>query len=112
MKDNHCSGPLDTGRRPMATGPYVPRVVGKTTVRAWSWRIAGGRPLPLARALRVGEAMREMLMEAARLSRGSHELPPCLHGPTPDHSHARYLPEDRNDDGIIDHLTVFVSESL
>ena len=37
---------------------------------------------------------------------------PCLHGPTPDHSHARYLPEDRNDDGIIDHLTVFVSGGL
>jgi CRISPR-associated protein Csb2 len=87
-------------------------VSGKARVRAWSWRIAGGRPLQLARALRVGEAMRDMLMEAARLSRGGHELPLCLHGPTPDHSHARYLPEDRDGDGIIDHLTVFASGGL
>jgi CRISPR-associated protein Csb2 len=53
-----------------------------------------------------------MLMEAARWSRGSHELPPSLHGPTPDHSHARYLPEDIDSDGVIDHLTVFASGGL
>jgi CRISPR-associated protein Csb2 len=53
-----------------------------------------------------------MLMEAARWSRGSHELPLSLHGPTPDHSHARYLPEDDDRDGIIDHLTVFASGGL
>jgi CRISPR-associated protein Csb2 len=96
----------------MPTGACAPRVAKRAAVRAWSWRIVGGRPLPLARALRVGEAMREMLMDAARLSRGSHELPRCLHGPTPDHSHARYLPEDRDGDGILDHLTVFASGGL
>ncbi len=84
----------------------------KPKVRAWRWRLAGGKPLPLTRTLRVGEAAREMLIEAARWSRGSHELPHCLHGPTPDHSHARYLPEDCDRDGIIDHLTVFASGGL
>jgi CRISPR-associated protein Csb2 len=84
----------------------------KPRVRAWRWRLAGDRPLPLTRTLRVGEAAREMLIEAARWSRGSHELPLCLHGPTPDHSHARYLPEDQDKDGIVDHLTVFASGGL
>jgi CRISPR-associated protein Csb2 len=56
--------------------------------------------------------MRDMLIEAARLSRGSHQLPVCLHGPTPDHSHARYLPEDRDGDGIIDHLAVLAGGGL
>jgi CRISPR-associated protein Csb2 len=46
------------------------------------------------------------------VSRGSAELPTCLHGPTPDHGHARYLPEDADRDGIIDHVTVFASGGL
>lgn len=84
----------------------------RRAVRCWRWRIAGGNGLPVAETLRVGEAMREMLIEAARWSRGSHELPLCLHGPTPDHSHARYLPEDEDGDGLIDHLTVLATGGL
>lgn len=57
----------------------------------------------------MGEATREMLIEAARIARGSHEFPQCLRGPTLDYSHARYLPEDRYGDGINDHLTVLAS---
>ncbi len=93
-------------------GPVDMSSEGKPRVRAWRWRVAGGKSLPLTRTLRVGEAAREMLMEGARWSRGSHELPLSLHGPTPDHSHARYLPEDDDRDGIIDHLTVFASGGL
>ena len=85
----------------------VPRVV-----RGWRWRVKGGPPLLVRDTIRVGVAMREMLIEATRWSRGSHVMPLCLHGPTPDHSHARYLPEDEDGDGIIDHLTVYASGGL
>jgi len=56
--------------------------------------------------------MQDMLKETARLLRGSRELPPSLEGPTPNHSHARYLPKDRDGDGLVDHLTVFASGGL
>lgn len=84
----------------------------KPAVRCWRWRVSGGRGLPTVDTVRVGEAMREMLIEAARWTRGSHELPLCLHGPTVDHSHARYLPEDEDGDGLIDHLTVYAKGGL
>jgi CRISPR-associated protein Csb2 len=80
--------------------------------RGWRWRIANGPPLAVRDTLRVGEALREMLMDAARWSRGSATLPLCLHGPTPDHSHARYLPADEDGNGVIDHLTVYASGGL
>ena len=110
----------------------VPRV---PAVRGWRWRIVKGPPLLVRDTIKIGEATREMVMEAARWSRGSNLIPFCLHGPTrkgsnakhlpdegsqtqdpgqtkPKHIHARYMPEDQNGDGVVEHLTVFASGGL
>lgn len=89
-----------------------PQAARVPAAKCWRWRIIGGEPLGVHETIRVGVAMREMLIEAARWSRGSHLLPLCLHGPTPQHTHARYLPVDEDADGLIDHLTVHASGGL
>ncbi|MGH6814467.1 MAG: type I-G CRISPR-associated protein Csb2 [Hyphomicrobiaceae bacterium] len=68
--------------------------------------------LPFNWVLPVGEAVRDMMMEAGRWTRGSGRLPLCLHGPTPDHAHAHYIAEDADADGRIDHILVFAPGGL
>ena len=55
-------------------------------------------------------------MESALALSGSDRLPACLHGPesetAPAHRHAFWLPEDRDGDGWLDHLTVYTPGGL
>lgn len=76
-----------------------------------SWRILSARRLPVEYSMRVAEAARAAAIRESVRKTGSDQLPASLHGPdTPDnqpHRHAYWLPEDRNRDGRLDHLTVY-----
>lgn len=73
----------------------------------------GPRRASISLTARTAEAARAAAMERALRLFGSDRLPPCLHGPeeSPDaaHAHAFWLPEDRDGDGWLDHLTVFAA---
>jgi CRISPR-associated protein Csb2 len=73
----------------------------------WSWRVEGAGP-PLALALAAGEALRAAVAEAAA-RRGLDRMPDELHssGAEGGHRHAYWLSEDRDRDGLIDHLSLF-----
>lgn len=71
------------------------------------------RPLPrIEDAVRVGEWIRLAAMGRARHLLGEDAIPSLLSGHgLPDgnrHTHAFYLPEDADDDGLVDHLMVHI----
>lgn len=74
------------------------------------WRLDGPDLPPITRTVTVAEAARAMLMRSFAQMFGQDRLPDGLHGPAhpddPSHSHAYWLPEDRDGDGRIDHLTI------
>jgi CRISPR-associated protein Csb2 len=76
-------------------------------LRFWSWRLEPASP-PLAMALPVGYALRAAALDAAA-GIGLDRLPDTLHdsGPEGGHRHAYWLSEDRDRDGVIDHVTVY-----
>jgi len=80
----------------------------------WRWRFGCAGPAVELTAT-VGEAARAMAMRAALSLYGSARLDRCLHGPedvsSPDgrHLHAKWMPEDLDGDGKLDHLSVFVA---
>lgn len=76
-----------------------------------------GRPLPrFEDAVRIGEVVRLAAMSAAGRRAEDGAVPPVLSGhavPTDEpHQHAFYLPEDRDGDGWIDHVTVHAPAGL
>lgn len=90
---------------------------GVTTVRLALMRAPGGAgdgetrgAAPLEDAVKVGEVVRKAAMSRA------DDVPPVLSGhdmpDDPPHQHAFYLPEDADDDGRIDHVTVHAPAGL
>jgi CRISPR-associated protein Csb2 len=76
-----------------------------------------GKPLPLLEdALKIGEAVRAAAMHHAERLDHVDGIPTALSGhkmeEDPPHQHAFYLPEDLDDDGRIDHVTVHAPAGL
>lgn len=75
-------------------------------VLGWRWRIDGLGP-PITSALPFAEAVRATVMQVAR-AHGVKNLPDAFHHSASDaHTHAYWLPEDDDDDGLIDHVLVY-----
>jgi CRISPR-associated protein Csb2 len=88
-------------------------------LHVWRWRIASAdQPLPLNWALAIGDAVFDALTTTSWTLSGTGLLPVSLHGPRDPkergwtHGHAFILPEDTDNDGIIDHVTVSASAGL
>src|SRR5882672_1365212 len=78
----------------------------------WSWRVEpAGRSLNWA--LPVGYALREAIFDAAA-RRGLDRAPEALYssGAEGGHRHAYHLSEDRDGDGLIDHVTLFAEAGI
>ncbi len=76
-----------------------------------------GPPLPrVEETLQIGECFRRAVMSVAGKILGETKIPPMLSGhdlPSDNrHAHAFYLPEDNNDDGCIDRLTVYLPGAI
>jgi CRISPR-associated protein Csb2 len=80
--------------------------------RYWSWRVEGAGP-PLTLALASGEALRAAAVQAAT-RQGLDRMPDELHssGAEGGHRHAYWLSEDRDRDGVIDHMTLFAAAGI
>lgn len=66
----------------------------------------------VAVTLRIGEAVRAVVMRAANRL-GHARLPDQFHGGAgSNHAHAFWMPEDRDRDGRIDHLTIFARSGI
>ena len=79
----------------------------------FSWRL-GGDPRPsLFQAFPLGHAVRSAAMRAGNVI-GLARLPDALHGGPGrrEHDHAYWLSEDRDGDGLIDHVTVHANSGL
>ncbi len=79
----------------------------------FSWRL-GGDPRPsLFQAFPLGHAVRNAVMRAGNVI-GLTRLPDALHGGPGrrEHDHAYWLSEDRDGDGLIDHVTVHANSGL
>lgn len=75
------------------------------------------RPLPrVEETLRIGECFRRAVMSVAGDLLGETKIPSVLSGhdlPSGNrHAHAFYLPEDGNDDGRIDCVTVYLPDGI
>ncbi len=78
----------------------------------WSWRVFGESPLNVVLTMRAAEAVRAAMIRNCQHQFETENLPVCLHGgdpSSPQHSHAYWLPEDRDGDGWLDHITVSAS---
>lgn len=80
-------------------------------IRFWSWGVEPDGP-PLAQALAVGYALRAAALDAA--AGLGLRLSDSLHDSWPDggHRHAYWLSEDRDRDGAIDHVVMFVESGI
>src|SRR6056297_1967382 len=79
------------------------------------WRLEGQLGPPLTDVLRVGRAARNAAMETARKCLGRTRLPDVLHHPPnhgASHVHAHWQGEDRDGDGLIDHLAIWAPARL
>jgi CRISPR-associated protein Csb2 len=79
--------------------------------------VLGGKPLPrIEDAVRIGELVRAAAIHHADRASNGDRIPPVLSGhDLPDdrpHSHAFYLPEDADGDGLIDHVLVHARDGL
>lgn len=80
--------------------------------QAFRWRLAGHPLPPLTAALRVGTAARAAVYRGAGVQ-GLLPLPDSFHGGAGDtHTHAFWLTEDADDDGLIDHVLLFAASGL
>ena len=82
-----------------------------------SWRLQGARLPKIFLTMRVAKAARAMVIRRQLRRTGTQILPDCLHGPTTTghgmpHQHAFWLPEDRDRDGRLDHLTIHVPQGI
>ena len=77
------------------------------------WRLAGPQGPSVYQALRVGEAVRAAAMRGGNML-GMARLPEAFHdgGHRAQHDHAFWLPEDRDQDGHIDHVTVYARSGI
>lgn len=84
------------------------------------WRVVDPSVFPVEASNDVAIAMRAMAMAVSKRQYGTHLLPEDLHGPSKpsdepaidaggQHLHAYWLPEDRDRDGLIDHLAVQIA---
>jgi CRISPR-associated protein Csb2 len=99
--------------RAHVTGPPTHRDRRPTTARFALY----GRPLPrLEDAVKVGEALRDALVRLSSKVLDGDPAPPVFAGHRSggdnDHRHAYYLPEDSDDNGLIDHLVVHADEGF
>ena len=76
----------------------------------WCWRPKNGAPLHVEYAFNAGVSLREKLLELRRTS-GKDSLPDAFHHSN-NHSHARYLALDLDEDGLIDCLMLHVRSGL
>lgn len=88
-------------------------------VKVWRWKVGWStRPIPFEWALPMVDAVFASLADTGWTISGSRRLPLCLHGPeNPEgrgwnHEHAFFLPEDTDNDGFFDHLSVFATAGL
>lgn len=91
----------------------TPHRVKSEPVRLMRFAVSG-KPLPLLTdAIRFGELARMAVMSVYGKGHGGH-VPPVLSGHDLDnqHQHAFFLPEDRDQDGRIDHLALWVPAGL
>ena len=89
----------------------------RTRSTTLSWRLQGARLPKVFLTMRVAKAARAMVIRKQICRTGTQILPDCLHGPTTTgngmpHQHAFWLPEDRDRDGRLDHLTVHVPQGV
>lgn len=91
----------------------------KAIATLWRWRIVDAeKPVPLSSAMQLGAAILHALKLNAWTIRGSAELPICIHGPDQPletewkHDHAFFLAEDADNDGQLDHVSVFAKAGL
>jgi len=74
------------------------------------WRLSDSGRLPVTWTVTVAEAARRAAIRTSQEVYGSDLLPACLHRietAAGRHLHAHWLPEDRDGDRRIDHLTVY-----
>ena len=82
-----------------------------SSVLGWRWRIGKAGP-PIQMTLPFAEAVRAAVMDAAR-SIGLERLPDAFHhSGTDEHTHAYWLPEDEDDDGLVDHVLVYARSGI
>ncbi len=77
------------------------------------WRLGGDPGPSLFQAFPLGHAVRNAAMRAGNVV-GLDRLPEAFHGGPGrrEHDHAYWLSEDRDDDGLIDHVTVHANAGL
>lgn len=91
-------------------------VTGRPSVAlptTFCWQLAGERGPSVHLALHVGESLRAAVMQAGNRI-GMARLPDSFHSGASDgaHDHAWWLSEDRDGDGLIDHVTVHARSAL
>ncbi len=80
--------------------------------QAFRWRLVGKTLPPVTATLRVGEATRAAIYRRADAC-GLLPLPDRFHrGSDRGHIHAFWLPEDADQDGLIDHVLLFSASGL
>ena len=83
-----------------------------TGPRGFRWRLVGPPGPPMTLALVLGEAVRALVFRHAGL-RGLMPLPLAFHGgPEGKHTHAHWLAEDEDGDGLADHMLLFAAAGL
>ncbi|WP_143027109.1 type I-G CRISPR-associated protein Csb2 [Rhodospira trueperi] len=103
-------------RRRRPTGPSIHAGKARPTVARW---VLTGRPRPRVEdTIRIGELMRLAAMSTFGRDKqtGRFNAPPEISGHgednkalrVPEHAHAFWLPEDGDNDGWIDHVTVWL----
>jgi CRISPR-associated protein Csb2 len=94
-------GPEEAEREALSGGP-----------QAFCWRLIGDSLPSLVGSLRLGEAARAAVYRTADM-RGLLPLPDRFHrGSDSSHSHAFWLPNDFDHDGLIDHVLLFAASGL
>jgi CRISPR-associated protein Csb2 len=81
--------------------------------QGFRWHLSGAPLPPLGAALPLGQAVRAAIYDAAA-KRGIDRLPDEFHrdGDDPRHTHAFWLPEDADGDGLLDHVLLFAEYGL
>lgn len=105
----------EVGPRPLLHRPRQPQAADAACLQVARFVLAG-RPLPsITDAVKIGEVFRRALMARAR-----EPIPAVLSGRDetgaplrdPQHAHAFFLPEDHDEDGLIDHLVLYARPGL